>query len=90
MKPGMVAALEVSADLLLASGDARPAVRLLRVADSQREILGLPRLRIDRDHHDRQLAQAKQALGGEAFELAWNEGRSVTLDAAAASILAPD
>ncbi len=86
MKPSLVAALEACADLLSASGSARSAVHLWKVAETQRNGLGLPRLRADRDHVERQLAGARRSLGSEAFELAWHEACSMALEDAMAAL----
>jgi hypothetical protein len=61
------------------------AVRLFAAAYSFRTAVGHPRCPpSERAHEERLLALAREALGAEAFENAWTEGRSWAVEQAVA------
>jgi tetratricopeptide (TPR) repeat protein len=93
---GIVRLLEAFASLGvrqgLLGGPERPA-RLKRAASLWgaaavgREELRSVMLPLDREMHDRQVTAVGAELGEEAFEAAWKEGRTMTLDQAIAHAL---
>ena len=68
-------------------GDHGRAVRLLGAADALRRALGRPITRELRKGRDEDRAVARAALGQDAFETAWAEGRAMTLEQAVAYAL---
>jgi predicted ATPase/class 3 adenylate cyclase len=56
------------------------AVRLWGAAESLRERCGVPLTPLERIDYEPAVAAARTQLGTEAFEVAWTEGRSMTLD----------
>jgi hypothetical protein len=63
-------------------------VRLLGAAESLRELIGAPLPVPERTEYERTAALARSAVDDAAFSAAWNEGRSLTWEAAAAEALA--
>ena len=75
--------LDACAGLSVEFASATDAARLWGCAQRSREELGSPMPMPERDRHERLVAAARRALGDDAaFELAWNEGRSWSLDEA--------
>jgi non-specific serine/threonine protein kinase len=77
-------ALDVLAAVAAAQGDARRAARLFGAADALREPVGdvMPAsVRPDRARH---IESVRQMLGEDAFAMAWTDGRSMSLERAAA------
>jgi len=72
--------LEDFAGLLHLGGDTQIAVRLYGAAEGAREALALPRSVRHYERWRQQTEQARAALGAHAFEAAWSEGRTQTLD----------
>jgi predicted ATPase/class 3 adenylate cyclase len=68
-------------------GDHGRAVRLLGAADALRRALGRPITRELRKGRDEDRAVARAALGQDAFETAWAEGRAMILEQAIAYAL---
>jgi tetratricopeptide (TPR) repeat protein len=73
---GMVVSLERMAALCVVEGKAETAARLWGEAEARREALGLSLPIEERDARDGQVNQTRAALGEEAFEVAWKEGRA--------------
>ena len=59
-------------------GHSGRAVRLFGAAEAMRELAGTHEMPAWRAHFDTAIASAHAALGGEAFEAAWDEGRAMT------------
>jgi non-specific serine/threonine protein kinase len=73
--------LEIVAPLALSGGSARHAVCFWGAAERLREELCAPRPAIELDKYRRQIADARTELGSDvAFEAAWAEGRSMTIE----------
>jgi predicted ATPase/class 3 adenylate cyclase len=88
MKPAIVRDLEALAGVAAEQAEPTRAARLFGVAESFREAFVYPLPPADRAEHDRSVAAVRTALGEHAFAAAWAEGRAMTLEAAAASVLA--
>jgi non-specific serine/threonine protein kinase len=72
-------------------GDHARAARLFAAATAVRDSLGRSILAESRRERDEDLAIAREALGPDAFEAAWAEGRAMSLERAIAYALeAPD
>jgi non-specific serine/threonine protein kinase len=59
------------------------AARLVGAADRAREEMGTPLPEGEKIAYNRYVAEARNALGEEAFATAWEEGRAMTLEEAA-------
>lgn len=83
--PLVVAALEVLTSVAAARDSHVEAARLFGAASHQRDLIGL-RLETEpeRTRLQRDLAVAREALGGEAFDVAFEEGARLILDDAVA------
>ena len=68
--------------IALASGDAREATTLLSVFTAFVEHIGAILSPAEREELDATIAQAREALGNDAFDVAWAEGCSLSLDQA--------
>ncbi len=79
---GIAYSLESFAALFSARGETETASRLWGAAEVLREALVMPLPPNERIHHDRQVDEARMALGDEAFAAAWKEGREMTLEQA--------
>ena len=80
---GLVAdCLRGIATIALASGDAREAATLLSVFAAFYERIGAIVSPGDKEELDAPIAQAREALGNEAFEAAWTEGGALSVDQA--------
>jgi predicted ATPase/class 3 adenylate cyclase len=80
---GLVAdCLRGIATIALASGDAREAATLLSVFAALYERIGVIFSPGDKEELDAAIAQAREALGNEAFDAAWTEGGALSLDQA--------
>ncbi len=58
------------------------AARLFGVASRLREVIGVPHTGDDRRIYDRDIERARQALGDEAFAVAWAEGWAMSREEA--------
>jgi tetratricopeptide (TPR) repeat protein len=83
-RSGMVECLEGMAALALATGAPERAARLFGAAASIREQLRAPILPMERDLQEQAVQRTRAVLGEEAFTAAWEQGRALTLEAAAA------
>jgi predicted ATPase/class 3 adenylate cyclase len=80
---GLVAdCLRGIATIALASGDAREAATLLSVFAALYERIGAIFSPGDKEELDASIAQAREALGNEAFGAAWAEGGALSVDQA--------
>ena len=70
------------AAIALASGDARDAATLLGVFAGVRRAHRRDLSPADKEELDAAIAQAREALGNEAFDAAWAEGGALSLDQA--------
>jgi predicted ATPase/DNA-binding SARP family transcriptional activator/tetratricopeptide (TPR) repeat protein len=86
--PGLIADLEGVAGLLSAQGRSLPATRLLGAAEALRAAHGVNLVHADRVDHERAVAAALLSLPLESFEVAWAEGRAMTLVQATEAALA--
>jgi tetratricopeptide (TPR) repeat protein len=73
----------------LAATESRPeqAAALWAMTEVLREQTGAPMIPSEREEYDRDLAQARQALGEEAFSAAWVAGMAITKEQAIALAL---
>jgi predicted ATPase/DNA-binding SARP family transcriptional activator len=72
--------LDDLAALALSRGGAGTAARLLAAAQAMREAIGTVIAPCESDLHDQTLAGARAALGGHAFEAAWQQGTLATVE----------
>jgi len=72
--------LEGMAGVVAAQGERVWAAHLWGVAESLRERCGILITPAERVDYEPAVASARMQLGAEAFEVAWAEGRSMTLD----------
>ena len=70
--------LEGVAQLVIASGRPHVAIRLLAVAATLRDHIGLARLEVDRAGYERVLASLRDPLDEASFQALWAEGCSLT------------
>ena len=70
------------AAIALASGDARDAATLLGVFAAFVERIGAISVRRNKEELDATIAQAREALGNDAFDAAWAEGGALSVDQA--------
>jgi hypothetical protein len=57
-------------------------------AEAQREVIGSPIAPVDREQYGKQVAEARQAVGENAFSAVWAKGRAMTMEQAIALVLA--
>jgi non-specific serine/threonine protein kinase len=81
---GVAASLEGIAGVLVAARRPAAAARLYGAARALREALGAPVPPGDLDDYDRDVADARAQLGEAAFAAAWEAGRTMTVQEAAA------
>ena len=79
--------LEACADLAAAEGQTRRAARLLAAATAFRKALDFPLPPAHHSDYNRPLAVIRAALNEEAFNAAWAEGQTMTLEQAIESAL---
>jgi len=84
---GIANALEELAKLAGVKGQRERAVRLLGAAESLREAIGAPMYLPERSDYEQIVTELRSALGDEAFAVAWEEGRTMTLEQAIAYAL---
>jgi len=78
--------LEGWAIVVAAQRERALAVRLWGAAESLRERCGIPLPPLERVDYEPAVAAARTQLGAQAFEAAWTEGRSMTLDQVLAAL----
>lgn len=83
-KIGIVDSLEELATVAVAVESFTEAARLFGAADSLREATGYARFPSEREAHEANVSAAREGLGPEAFEAAWNEGAAMSMDEAIA------
>jgi tetratricopeptide (TPR) repeat protein len=84
---GIVNALEELAKLAGVKGQRERAARLLGAAEALREVIGAPMYIPERSDYEQIVTELRSALGDEAFAVAWEEGRTMTLEQAIAYAL---
>ena len=72
--------LEACAAMASVLGDAASAALLWAAADAIRDAIGAPLAEGERASREADIAGARGDLGGEAFESAWSEGRTLSLE----------
>ena len=86
-----VRCLEIAAQILAVGSTAVP-VGLVAAATRRREILGAPRPAVERPEVEDMLQSVRVAIGGSAFDTAWNDGWEVpipeSVEMASADLLA--
>ena len=75
------------AEVAAAEGDGERGAILWGAGEALREQSGAPLPSSDREVRDRDVATARQAMGEEAFSLAWAKGRAMTLEQCLAFVL---
>jgi tetratricopeptide (TPR) repeat protein len=83
----MAECLESMAASLLGQAEIRKAVRLWGASHALLESIGTTLPPRARKRYDQQVAQARSALGEDAFTAAWEEGRALTWEQAVAYAL---
>jgi hypothetical protein len=81
---GLAYYLEGMARAACAHGQPVRGARLCGAAEAVREAIGAPLPPVDRASYLRTIAIAKDALGDDAFDRAWAEGRLLSLEQALA------
>ncbi len=72
--------LEALARLALAHGRSEQAARLLGAADGLLQAIGAVLAPVERVDYDRTVAMAREVLGDQRFDVAYAEGRTLSLD----------
>jgi predicted ATPase len=78
---GMLSAAEAHAGLAVAEGQPTRAARLFGAAAAARDAMGIVQASAH-THCDHEIAMAKAALGEDAYEGAWTEGKAMSLQQA--------
>ena len=86
-RQGIAYCLESFASLSVGDDNRVLAVRLWGAAERLREEIGSPLAPAEQEEHERAVPAARQALGEEAFDAAWAEGRAMTMEQAIACAL---
>jgi len=86
-KNGLVFALDRMSSLYVVTNKHEVATRLIGWSDATRKEIGDPRPRIEQADLDEDIAAIKAKLGVDAYETAYNLGRSLALDEAVAFTL---
>ena len=86
-KNGLAFALDKMASLYAVTDKPEVAARLIGWSDTTRKEIGDLRPRIEQDDLDRDIAAVKAKIGSSAFEVAYDSGRKMTLNAAVALAL---
>ncbi|MFQ5796400.1 MAG: tetratricopeptide repeat protein, partial [Candidatus Bipolaricaulia bacterium] len=84
---GIAECLEELAGMAGANEQPERAARLFGAAEALCEAIGVPLVPADRADYDRDVAAVRAGLDEEAFETAWVEGRTMTLEQAIAYAL---
>ena len=77
------------AGVACALGYCRRAAQLFGAAEALGETLGLHRLAADEMDREQRVAAARAAVGGEAFQAAWAEGRAMAFEQVVEIAMAP-
>jgi non-specific serine/threonine protein kinase len=72
--------LEGLARTSAARGQAERAARLFGFQEALREALGAPLPQMERENQARAIVAVRSALRGEGFDVAWTEGREMTIE----------
>jgi ATP/maltotriose-dependent transcriptional regulator MalT len=80
--------LESLALVASAQGQAEAAARWLGSTEVLRKAFSLPRRPADQALYERNVAEIQARLGRDAFDLAWEEGRKMTLEQVIDDVLA--
>jgi predicted ATPase len=80
LKAYMLDALESLAVVRLRTGALADSVRLHAAVDTARAVLGLPSAGPELERRDREVAQARAAMGEDAFSAAWSHGKTLSVD----------
>jgi predicted ATPase/DNA-binding XRE family transcriptional regulator/Tfp pilus assembly protein PilF len=83
-KNGLAFTLDRMASLQVMIEKPEVAARLIGWSDTNRKTIGDPRPRIEQEFLDREIVAIKNKIGDDAYEIAYNVGRSLTLDEAVA------
>jgi hypothetical protein len=86
---GLCEGLELLASVAVARGQPDRAARLFGATESARKTIGYPLRPYQRAEYDRSVGALRGALGEEGAITALDEGRRMTLEQAAAYVLAP-
>ncbi|HZT42939.1 MAG TPA: tetratricopeptide repeat protein [Chthonomonadaceae bacterium] len=86
-KYGIADSLAGFADMAVAQEQPERAVQLWGAAEALREAMGTPLPPLEREKYDKKLDAAQKALGAERFAAAWEAGRAMTQEQAAAYAL---
>jgi predicted ATPase/transcriptional regulator with XRE-family HTH domain len=84
---GVIEDVESMAEVTYAEGMPRQAALLLGAADALRDAIQAPLRPTERTAYERIVAATKRILSVEAFNLAWTEGATLSLDEAIAAAL---
>ena len=84
---GIAESLERLGEVCAVQDRPAEAARLWGAGETLRGAIGAPLLPVLQDDHRRSVAAVREALGEEAFEAAWQEGRVMTVDEAVAYTL---
>jgi DNA-binding NarL/FixJ family response regulator len=84
LRPFCADSIDALAGLAARAGRLDPAVRLLAASDRARAVMGYPRAAIDQPDADTTLSAARETLGEDAFQAAWAEGSTLSLEEAVA------
>jgi predicted ATPase/DNA-binding XRE family transcriptional regulator len=82
--------LEGLAKAIGKQGHTQQAIRLLAAAQTAREWMEIPRAPMDQPDYDRFVEAFKMEMGEDAFQGAWKEGSTMTIDQAMVYALAAD
>jgi predicted ATPase/class 3 adenylate cyclase len=86
-KLGLAESLDAFASLFHQTQPEGHAARLWAAATALREVMGAPRIPVEQERFDREVAEARSALGEVAFAAAFEEGRAMTLEQAVEYVL---
>lgn len=84
---GIAFGLEGLAAVVCRRGAVARAARLFGAAEALRISIGAPISPVDRAEHEDAVATARRTAGNQAFAIAFDEGRGLSLDAAVALAL---
>jgi len=86
-RSGLAYALDKMAGLFISEEKFESAARLIGWSDAARDEVGDPRPEIEQEDVDRDIVRLKKKLGRSGFSQAYHTGRSMSLEAVAASAL---